>query len=169
MKTVKITFTFLALFLVGNLALAQAQPDITITKKVDLSADAVWEQIRILDNIDEVSSLVSKVEFTGPLAAAGGSRVCTNAEGNGYFKENIKAFSDAERSYTYHVAEGVPAKNMINNFKIVDLGYQSSMVVWTSSYEFMENPNMNQEQFVQFLTMAITEMIDNSIKNAKSM
>lgn len=168
MKTISKTFFLIALLVVGSAAVAQKQPNITVTKKIDLSADEVWEQVRILDNVDKISSFVSKVEFSGPLAAAGGTRVCTNAEGNGYFKESIKEFSDAERSYTYQVVEGVPAKNMINNFKIVDLGYNKSMIIWTTSFEFVENPNMNKDQFVGFLTTAVNEMIENSVKNAKS-
>ncbi|MGB3463808.1 MAG: SRPBCC family protein [Cyclobacteriaceae bacterium] len=167
MKTIKrIAFAFV-LLLIGSASVAQTQPTITVTKKLNISADDVWEQIRILDNIDKISSFVSKVEFTGPLTAAGGTRVCTSADGNGYFKEKIKEFSDVERSYTYHVVEGVHARNMVNNFKVVDLGYNSSMIIWTSNFEFIENPNMNKEQLVGFLTNAIREMINNSIINAQ--
>lgn len=168
MKALKNTVLTLTFLVISASAIAQGiEPTITYTKKVALSADEVWEQIRILDNIDKISSFVSKVQFTGPKNAAGGSRVCTNQEGNGYFKENIIEFSDSERAYTYAVVEGVPAKNMKNNFKIVDLGYNSSMIIWTSNFEFMENPNMTKDQFHGFLKTAISEMIENSVKNAQ--
>ena len=143
-----------------------AQPNITVTKTVDLSADEVWEQLRVLDNIDKLSSLVSKVKWTGD-HGVGGQGVCTAADGQGYFKESIVEFSDSERSYSYAVVEGVPAKNMVNNFKVVDLGYQKSMIIWTTSFEFMENPQMNEEQFRGFLNGAIQEMIANTIKLAR--
>ncbi|MEM0931398.1 MAG: hypothetical protein AAGJ12_02955 [Bacteroidota bacterium] len=41
---------------------------------MEASADDVWGELRKLDNIDELSSLVAKVDFTGP-KGAGGSRV----------------------------------------------------------------------------------------------
>ena len=144
----------------------KAEPAITVVKTVDLSADEVWKQLRIMDNIDELSSLVTKVKWTGN-HGVGGQRVCTSADGQGYFKENIVAFSDNERTYSYAVVEGVPAKNMVNNFKVVDLGYQKSMIVWTTSFEFMENPQMNEEQFRGFLNQAVGEMIDNTVSLAR--
>lgn len=134
---------------------------VTNTKVVEASADDVWEILRDLDNIAELSSLVGKVDFTGP-NAAGGSRVCTAPDGKGKYKENILAFDDAGRTYTYAVVEGIPAKGVVSNFKVVDLGYKKSMIVWTSTYEkFLENPQMNEEQFVGFMNMASNEMIAN--------
>ncbi|MEN0048213.1 MAG: SRPBCC family protein [Bacteroidota bacterium] len=166
MKVLKLVF---ALFVTSLSFSATAQvenPAITVVKTIDLSADQVWEQIRVMDNIDQLSSLVAKVEWTGE-HGVGGQRVCTSADGQGYFKESIVGFSDAERTYTYAVVEGVPAKNMVNNFKVVDLGYNKSMVVWTSSFEFVENPQMTEDQFKGFLTNAAGEMITNSFKLAK--
>ena len=166
MNYLNFVFT-LFIFSLGFSVVAQSnEPIITVAKTVDLSADQVWEQIRIMENIDELSSLVSKVKWTGD-HGVGGQRVCTSADGEGYFKETIIAFSDAERTYSYAVVEGVPAKNMLNHFKVVDLGYQKSMIVWTSSFEFMKNPQMNEEQFKGFLNNAITEIIANTIVLAK--
>ncbi|MEO1438253.1 MAG: SRPBCC family protein, partial [Bacteroidota bacterium] len=113
MKTkhlLSLTLLFLGLF--GTLQAQSSEPNITYVKTVDLSADQVWEQLRIMDNIDVLSSSVVKVEWTGN-HGVGGTRVCTAAEGQGYFKESIVAFSDAERSYSYAVVEGVPAANMV--------------------------------------------------------
>ncbi|WP_350286850.1 SRPBCC family protein [uncultured Croceitalea sp.] len=139
---------------------------ITNTQVVEASADDVWAELRKLDNIDELSSLVAKVEFTGP-KGEGGSRVCTSPDGQGKFKENILAFDDANRSYTYQVVEGIPATGVVSNFKVVDLGFKKSMIVWTSTYEkFMKNPQMNEEQFNGFLNMASKEMIGNVAKIA---
>ena len=56
---------------------------------------------------------------------------------------------------------------MVNQFKVVDLGYEKSMVVWTSSYEkFVTNPQMDETQFKGFLTQASGEMIANVGKRA---
>jgi hypothetical protein len=57
--------------------------------------------------------------------------------------------------------EGIPAKNVINSFKIVDLGLNKSMLVWTSNYEFIQNPNMTEDQFRGFLHSAVSEMVEN--------
>ncbi len=165
MNILKSFFVFVILFFgfnTQNVFAQQGEPAITVAKTVNLSADKVWAQLRIMDNIDKLSSLVSKVSWSGD-HGVGGERVCTAADGQGYFKESIVAFSDTERTYSYAVVEGVPAKNMINNFKVIDLGYQKSMIIWTTSFEFMDNPQMTEEQFTGFLNNAINEMIGNTI------
>lgn len=172
MKILKSFFpVLLLLILFGCSTSADAQSPskegVTTVRVLDISADKAWEQLRILDNIDKLSSSVSKVIFTGD-RGVGGERVCIAADGKGRFKENITAFSDSERSYSYAVVEGVPAKNMLNTFKVVDMGYNKSMVVWTSNFEFMQNPQMTEEQFRGFLSMASGEMIDNAVKLVKS-
>ncbi|MEM8508825.1 MAG: SRPBCC family protein [Bacteroidota bacterium] len=167
MKIFKNTLV-LALILFGFSQVNAQNPNakITNTLVVEASADDLWAELRKLDNIDELSSLVAKVDFTGP-KGAGGSRICTSPDGKGKFKENILAFDDANRSYTYAVVEGIPATGVVSNFKVVDLGYKKSMIVWTSTYEkFMKNPQMNEEQFNGFLNMASNEMIANVAKTA---
>ena len=168
MKTIILIMAMLMPFALGlsRSIDSQGEPQITVVKQVELSADEVWAQLRIMDNIDQLSSLVSKVDWTGN-HGVGGQRVCTAADGQGYFKESIIAFSDTERTYTYAVLEGVPAKNMVNNFKVVDLGYQKSMIIWTTSFQFMENPQMDEGQFKGFLNQSINEMINNTIKLAE--
>ncbi|WP_299256333.1 SRPBCC family protein [uncultured Aquimarina sp.] len=160
MKKSAILFT---VFISSILAI-QAQTPLVV--EIESSADDVWGQIRKMDNIDELSSFVSKVKWTGP-KGIGGERVCTSADGNGHFKEKITGFDDKTRTYSYQVVEGVPAKNMNNTIKVVDFGYNKSMIVWTSSYEFMENPNMTKIQFDSFITTARGEMVKNIIKLVK--
>ncbi|WP_378184089.1 SRPBCC family protein [Aquimarina sp. SS2-1] len=154
----------LFILLISTTNVLQAQ--IPLVTKIESSADEVWEQIRKMDNIDELSSFVSKVQWKGP-KGIGGERVCTSSDGNGYFKEKITGFNDETRTYSYQVVEGVPAKNMNNMIKVVDLGYEKSMIVWTSSFEFIENPNMTKDQFNNFLTTARAEMVENIIKLVK--
>lgn len=168
MKTIILVMAMLMPFALGlsRTIDRQGEPQITVVKQVALSADQVWAQLRIMDNIDQLSSLVSKVSWTGA-HGVGGQRVCTSADGQGYFKESIIAFSDTERSYSYAVVEGVPAKNMVNSFKVIDLGYQKSMIIWTTNFQFMKNPQMDEGQFKGFLNQSVSEMIDNTIKLAK--
>ena len=153
----------LALFFISNTMLQAQTP---LVKEINQSADKVWEQIRKMDNIDELSSFVSHVKWTGP-KDVGGQRVCTSTDGKGYFREKITGFDDNARTYSYQVVEGVPAKNMNNMVKVIDLGYNKSMIVWTSDFEFVENPNMTFEQFNNFLTTARIEMVDNIIQTLK--
>ncbi|WP_020566794.1 SRPBCC family protein [Neolewinella persica] len=139
----------------------------THTQVVDASADKVWTVLRQMDDIDKYSSAIAKVEWTGD-KGVGGARVCTAPEGQGFYKESIVAFDDNARTYSYALIEGVPVKGMVNSFKVIDLGYQKSMVVWTSNYEaFMKNPQMTEEQFGSFIKMSIGEMVANVAKAAK--
>ncbi len=165
MKLVKIvTLIALVTFGYSQTNAQNANANITLTKVVETSADNVWGKLRQMDDIDQYSSIINKVEWTGA-KGTGGTRVCTSADGQGKFKESILSFDDTNRTYTYAVLEGVPAMGMVNNFKVVDLGYNKSMIVWTSSYDkFMQNPQMNEEQFKGFLNQASGEMIANIAK-----
>ncbi len=145
-----------------------ADAKITYTKVVDASADDVWTILREMDDIDKYSSGIAKVVWTGH-KGEGAERVCYPPKGQeGYFKESIMAFDDANRTYSYAVVEGIPAIGMVNTFKVVDLGYQKSMIVWSSTFdEFMQNPQMTEEQFMGFINMSLKEMVDNVIMAAK--
>ena len=138
-----------------------AEAGITKTKTVEASADKVWSLLRQMDDVDRYSSAIATVEWKGN-HGIGGERTCYGPDGNGFYKEKIVAFSDATRSYGYLVTEGVPVVGMANQFRVVDLGYNRSMIIWTTKYEaFMENPNMNEEQFLMFLHQTVDEMFLN--------
>lgn len=138
----------------------------TYTKVVDASADNVWSLLRKMDQIDKYSSAIARVEWTGNMGV-GGSRVCYAPEGKGFFKENIISYDDNNRAFSYAVVEGVPFKGMVNSWKVVDLGYKKSMIVWTTKYEeFMENPQMTLDQFMGFIEVTIDEMVGNLVAEA---
>ena len=161
MKMIKTLGLAFALVLSATANAQNTDANVTKTKVVGTSADKVWTVIRKMDDIDKYSSAIAKVEWTG-IRGVGGQRVCTAPEGNGYFKESIVAFDDNNRTYSYAVLEGVAVRGMVNSFKVVDLGYNKSMIVWTSNYEqFMENPNMTEQQFLGFLNQTIDEFVDN--------
>ncbi|WP_299216112.1 SRPBCC family protein [uncultured Aquimarina sp.] len=168
MKTLKL-LSLVALFVFGvstNKAIAQ-NPDakLTHTKIVDKGADDVWKIVRNLD-FAKYTKIVSNVVVTGE-AGAGASRVCSTADGKGQFKENILSYDDLNRTYTYAVIEGVPVKGLVNNFKVVDLGYNKSMIVWWSNYEqFMKNPQMTEAQFSAFMQASIDEIVTNMANDA---
>lgn len=142
-----------------------SNPDISYTLEVDASADRVWEEIRKMDNIDAVSSYVAKLTWKGN-KGVGGERKCVAPDRKGYYVEKIQQFDDAQRTYQWQVVEGVPAKNVKNSFKVVDLGYNKSMIIFRSNFEFMENPNITEEQFKAFLSSASAEIANNYAKLA---
>lgn len=162
MKTINLfSLVFALLFGTGLVNAQNADANVSKTKIVKASADKVWSVIRKMDDIDKYSSAIAKVEWSGS-HGVGGQRVCTAPEGNGYFKESIVAFDDNNRTYSYAVVEGVPVKGMVNSFKVLDLGYNKSMIVWTSNYEqFIENPNMSEQEFLSFLNQTLDEFVDN--------
>ena len=161
--------TAVALFAItlftANVNAQNSNPDLSYTLEVDASADKVWKEIRKMDNIDKVSSYVAKLSWKGN-KGVGGERKCVAPDGKGYYVEKIQQFDDAQRFYQWQVIEGVPAKNVKNSFKVVDLGYNKSMIIFRSNFEFMENPNMTEEQFKAFLSGASTEIANNYAKLA---
>lgn len=171
MKVKKSIFSLVAIIAMAvgyNGAQAQsADANKTYTKVVDASADAVWSVLRKMDEIQNYSKGIARLEWKGP-KDVGGQRVCYAPDNQGFFKENIVDYSDANRTYSYSVIEGVPIKGMVNTWNVVDLGYNKSMIVWTSKFEeFMENPKMTKEQFFGFIDQSLNEMVGNVIAEAK--
>lgn len=140
------------------------QADALLSKSVilDVSADEVWETLRQLDKFGELfPNFIAEVwidDYQKP--QVGLERKCTapgQAKGTVSYKETIIAFDDEKRFYAYAVS-GVPAKDMVNMFKVVDLGYKKSMVLWNSTgWTFVENPQMSKDQFMGFMGAALDE------------
>lgn len=160
-KTIYVAILLLIGFTISTVNAQEANANFSITKVIETSADNVWTVLRQMDDIDKYSSAIAKVEWTGN-KGVGGQRVCTAPKGQGYFKESIVKFDDNGRTYSYALVEGVPTKGMVNTFKVLDLGYNKSMIVWTSNYdEFMKNPQMTEQQFAGFIDSSVNEMITN--------
>ncbi len=168
-KVNSLSIVIILIMLLTNIQITAQNADAKLVKTVvvNKSADDVWEIVRDLDTVDKYSSLVGSLTLEGG-NQAGATRVCYTPDKSGHFKENIIAFDDDKRSYSYAIVEGTPAKGMVNNFKIVDLGYQKSMIVWWSNYEqFMENPQMTEEQFIAFMDSTVQEWTGNMAAAAK--
>ena len=160
-----------ALMLMGTVfhsAIAQsADADKTYTKVVDASADAVWTVLRKMDEIQNYSKALARLEWKGP-KDVGGQRTCYAPDNQGFFKENIVGYSDTNRTYSYSVIEGIPVKGMVNTWNVVDLGYNKSMIVWSSKFDtFMENPQMTKEQFFGFIDQSLNEFVGNVVAEVK--
>ena len=167
LRILSLTLLLTGFGLVSKSFAQTAKADITHTRIVDASADEVWGLLRKMDDIDKYSSAIARVNWKGA-KGVGGERVCYPPQGEGHFKESVVRFDDQNRSYSYAVVEGIPAKGMVNTFKVVDLGYQRSMIVWTSKYDaFMKNPQMNKAQFLGFINQSVGEMLDRLAQTAE--
>ncbi|MEM9361377.1 MAG: SRPBCC family protein [Bacteroidota bacterium] len=177
MKTKKMIL-IAALFFSGfTIAKAQNSDAImTKTQIIGASADEVWARLRKLDKIEELTpDFIGDSWITGAIGV-GATRSCSapgqtrKTASNPAFTETVLSYDDEKRFYSYSVS-GVPAKNMVNSFKVVDLGYKKCMVVWSSGgWTFVENPQMNKEQFVGFLDTVSNQMMAKlyELHNAKS-
>lgn len=164
MKTI---ITAVALF-ISSITIAQnADAKVTVTKVINGSVDKVWEVVRKMDDINLYTQVVGSVEWKGE-HGVGGERVCLPPKDSngGILNEKILTFNDVTRAYSYSV-EGVPTKGMVNSFRVVDLGFNKSMIVWNSTYEsFVENPQMNEDQLKGFLKQTLTEILNNMAVSA---
>ena len=169
MKTVKVLLMVILTSGFGWIDTTNAQspqPEMTISRVVNQSADGIWEIIRQMDDIEQYSSVIETLKWRGP-KGKGGQRICYGSDGQSYYKERIISFSDETRTYTYEMLEGVPTKGMKSTFKVVDLGFNKSMIVWYTHYdEFIDNPQMDEEQFSGFVSQTINELIDNMTREA---
>ena len=132
---------------------------ITSAKKViNDSADSVWARLRKLDGVEAfLHEVVGKswiVDNQAP--GVGTKRSCTlhnmSEEGHATAEEVI-AFDDTNRSYSYKIEEGsMPVKNMVNTFSVKDLGYKKCELSWEATMaSFIENPQMSEIDFRQFV------------------
>ena len=166
-KSILAAGIMLTLFSFNPTSAQNVEPKKTYTKVVNASADDVWGVIRKMDQVHKYSSGIARLEWKGNMGV-GGSRTCYAPDNKGYFKEKIVAFDDSNRTFSYAVVEGVPFKGMVNTWKVVDLGYMKSMIIWTSKYdEFMENPQMTKEQFMGFIDMSLNDFVGNVLAEAQ--
>lgn len=165
MKNLKVIFTFALLFLGLSTLAIQAQSNdntiaLTKSKIIQASADDVWERLRKLDELEKIipDFLADSWVVNDTKPGVGAKRSCTapgTPKGQASYTEQVVEYDDEKRFYSYAVIEGIPAKNMLNSFKVVDLGYKKCMVIWSSKGgEFIENPNMTKEQFTGFINSA---------------
>lgn len=139
-------------------------PKVVKTQILQVSAEEAWKVVAQFDNLAELTpSFLHDVKIEGKIAE-GCKRTCTSADKQSMYKEKITYFNEKEMYYRYAVMEGLPVKDMENSFRVIALGKDQSMVVWTSGYEFMENPNMTEQQFNGFIDAALGEMFTNMDK-----
>lgn len=140
------------------------------SKIVSASADEVWERLRKLDDLEKIVPHLLSDSWVHNNAepGIGVKRSCTapgTPKGEASYTEEITDFSDQERFYEYAITQGTPTKNMVNTLRVLDMGYKRCLVVWTSTREaFIENPQMTEEQFNDFLNMAGQSLVEGLAK-----
>lgn len=149
----------------GQVSAQDAKITITKTQIIEASADEVWERLRKIDKLEEIipDFLASSWIVDNAQPGVGVKRSCAapgTPKGQASYTEQVVEYDDEKRYYAYAVIEGIPAKNMLNSFKVIDLGYKKCLVIWHSiGGEFIENPNMTKEQFLEFLNAASDAMM----------
>ncbi|WP_020566791.1 SRPBCC family protein [Neolewinella persica] len=129
-----------------------------LARSLPFSADVVWGEVRKMDNMEHLSSQIDTVEWFGPKGVSGEGLMRGGAHA---FCERVTAFDDLQRSYSYEVAEGVPAKELTNTIRIIDEGYARCLLVWTSACGgFLPGAEMSEAEFAGFLSAARTEIVD---------
>ena len=128
---------------------------------VEGSADQVWSILRKLDGVEQYAGgMVTHSKLKGK-PGVGCERICTMNNGM-QVKEKIIAFDDSARTYTYEVSGApVPVKAMVNTARVVDLGYNRSLLVWTSN--FKPKPEADVKQITMMMG-GMLEMTNMEVK-----
>ncbi|WP_338764459.1 SRPBCC family protein [Bernardetia sp. ABR2-2B] len=145
-------------------------PVLVKTQVVDASAKETWKVVAQFDNLAELTpNFLHSVKIKGKIGE-GCERTCTSPDQKSFYKEKVTHFNKKEMYYRYALTEGsIPVKNMDNSFRVIPLGKTQSLIVWTTSYDYVENPNMSKEKLAGFMNAAITEMLTNiNITTSKS-
>lgn len=163
-QTVFILFFGLALSLqsFGQNIEKYPTPVIVKTQVIDASAKDTWKIIAKFDNLAELTpTFLHSVTLKGKVGE-GCERKCVSPDQKSYYKEKVTYFNEKEMYYRYAMVEGsLPVKNMENSFRVVSLGKNKSMVIWTTGYDFVDNPNMPEAKLKGFIDAALTEMMTN--------
>ena len=146
----------------------QPNPKVVKTKIVNASASKVWKEIGRLDKLEDViPQYLAKSTLSGK-PSVGVKRHCETPDGSGYYKEQVVEYDEEAMFYRYVLTEGtIPAKNVNNSARVVPLGKNQSMIVWTAYFEYVENPNMSKQQFEGFMTQALTDVVEGYAKKVE--
>lgn len=159
MKNIALTIIIIMASITNGFGQAtESTPKVQFSKIINKSASEFWQTVRELDQIDRYSSNIARVEWIGP-RWQGGVRICYSPGDQGYFKEQIDSFDDEKMKFIYSLTEGAPVSGMTNTMQVVDLGNNKCVFIWWSNYDqFIENPQMTEEQFQQFMLSSLEEM-----------
>jgi len=170
----KLSTVFLAVMMMAATHMAEAQkvqrptPKVVKTRIVNAPAKKVWKEIGRLDKLEEViPQYLSKTTLSGT-PRIGVKRHCETPDGSGYFKEQIVEYDEEAMFYRYVMTEGtIPAKNVNNSARVISLGKNQSMIIWTGSFEYIENPQMSKEQLGGFFNQAFVDIMDGYAKKVE--
>lgn len=174
LKLFKITIPVLAIALMLGLSSFTTNgsevklPNISYSVSINKSADKVWKTLRQLDGLEKIApQIFTHTSINTREPKVGCVRTCI-AQDKSKWVETIVEFSDETRFFKYQLDEGpVPAKNMVNTLRVIDLGYNKCLFVWTSTFDFLKNPNVTEKKFKELMLGSIAQISEGLTKKIK--
>ena len=170
----RISIVLAAIIMIAATQMAQAQkvqrptPKVVKTRIVNAPADKVWQWIGRLDKLEEIIPQYLSKSSLNDIPKIGVKRHCETPDGSGYYKEQIVEYDEEAMYYCYVMTEGtIPAKNVNNTARVIPLGDQQSMIIWTGYFEYIENPNMSKAQFEGFMNQAFVDVMEGYAKKVE--
>ena len=161
MQRFLITATFIAFATFAGATFAGTGHTLSRNIVIDASADQVWHLLRQIDGVERYSGgMVTHSALKGE-PGVGCERVCKLNNGM-EVTEKVVAFDDQARTYSYKVTGApFPVTTMVNSARVVDLGYNRSLLVWTSNYT--PGPQGDPQEIAMMLG-GVLEMVTMEVK-----
>ena len=169
----RITYLTMALAMVLSTEMiaqkvARPNPKVVKTHIVNAPAEKVWKEIGSLDKLEEVIPQYLASSKLDGVPKIGVKRHCETPDGSGYYKEQIIEYDEEAMFYRYVMTEGtIPAKNVNNSARVIPLGKDQSMIVWTGYFEYIPNEQMSKQQFEGFMSQAFVDIMNGYAKKVE--
>ena len=162
-----------ALLTLPTLALADAPKVLTVTKTVEIKADAdkVWAALKDFDSLNKWHPGFAKdVLVKGKNNVRGTVRELTIKDGPS-FTEELLAFNDKAHSYTYRIVESPLPITGYKSTLVVKAGKDGvTKVIWTGSFKRKNASDTPPEgESDAGVTKLIEGVYDGGLANAKKM
>lgn len=120
---------------------------------IDANASRVWEIVKDYDGLNIWHPVFSGADIkSGNNNEVGAVRTLTIQDGPS-FDEELLAWDDFNRSFTYRVIDPapIPVKNYQSTMKVMQISPGVSDVTWTSSYQNNSNGDMTDTEVIEFI------------------
>ncbi len=124
-----------------------------VSMNIDANASRIWDIVKDFGGMETWHPTFSGDEIkSGTNNVVGAIRTLTIVDGPS-FDEELLAWDDFNRSFTYRVIDPapIPVKNYQSTLSIMQLRPGVSSVTWRSSYENNSNGDMPDDELIAFL------------------
>jgi uncharacterized protein YndB with AHSA1/START domain len=106
---------------------------VSITQKVDVSPEKVWEILRTGTDLEKWLPIITSCKLEG--TGAGAKRTCTTADGN-VLKETILLVDDPNRIFKYRIDEQemMPLRNYVGTVTVLERKGNTD-VNWSTEFD----------------------------------